>query len=83
MKRLILGILALAMMVGAALALQPVGTVQAHGGGHDGGCRGFGVDLVAGMLAGPDFGQFLQDFAPGSPGAVAEMIDTAGPASCK
>lgn len=70
------------MMLGVALAFPTGGAGQAHGGGHNGGRRDFGVDLVPGMLAGPDFGQFLQDFAPSSPGAVAEMIDTAGHSFC-
>ena len=74
--------LALAMMVGAALAFAPSGTVMAHDGGHTGGCKGFGEGLVAGVLAGPDFGQFQRVSAPSEPGEVSAMVDSGGHSFC-
>lgn len=82
MKRFATTVAFAAVLALSALSFSGVGAAQAHDGGHSDGCQGFGKGFVAGVLAGPDFGQTLRVFAPSAPGVVAGMVDSDGHALC-
>ncbi len=78
-----LGVVVIAVAFVIATFAVGNGVVHAHGGGHAGGCDGFGHDLVASVLAGPLFGQFHRVETPaGDPGDNALMVDQVGHSFC-
>lgn len=79
--KVLTAVAALALAVTLVVSVLGAGTAQAHAGGHKGGCAGFG-ELVSSVLAGPEFGAFLHEFAPSGPGVVAEMVDQQGHTFC-
>ena len=80
-KRVVLPIIAAGLLVVTTMLTLGGSSVQAHGGGHQGGCKGFG-ELVSTQLAGPEFGQFHRLFSPSAPGANADMVKNDGHALC-
>ena len=80
-KRVVLSIIAAGLLAVTAMLTFGGSSVQAHGGGHSDGCKGFG-ELVSTQLAGPDFGQFHRLFSPSDPGVNADMVQNDGHAFC-
>ncbi len=80
-KRVVLPIIAAGLLAVTTALTLGGSSVQAHGGGHRDGCKGFG-ELVSTQLAGPEFGQFHRILSPSGPGVNADMVKNDGHAFC-
>ena len=80
-KRLAASIIGATLIAASAFAGFGGTAAEAHGRGHQDGCKTFGR-WVSGELAGPEFGVIHQIVAPSAPMAISNNVDSVGHAMC-